>query len=310
MRISGAPGVPVAATVLDAVDVRCLAVDPADPRRLYAGMQRNGIWRSQNGGINWEPAGLDGITVKALATSAAAPGAVWAGTKPPRLFRSGDAGGRWQELPAFAGMRRAWWVQPAETPHTPYVSTLAVSPSDPEVIVAGIEAFKLLRSVDGGRRWERLGRGVALDAHEVAFHPRDARRVFLASGFGASVSADSGATWSKVKAGLDRRYGFSLAPDPSDPRAAFLAAAPLRDAHTANARACVYRLADGAWQKLGGGLPDELEQLPYAIATSVSQPESVYIGLGDGTIWHSGDSGRSWSMLGLTLPGLRRLLVT
>ena len=309
VRVSGSPAGPAATTVLDAVDVRCLAVDRAGPVRVYAGTQRDGVLRSRDEGISWEPAGLEGLTVKALATSAASPGVVWAATKPPRLFHSRDAGESWQELPSFARMRRRWWLQPAERPHTPYVSTLAVSPTDPDVVVAGIEGFKLLRSGDGGRTWQRLGRGVALDAHEVAFHPHDSRRVFLASGLGASISGDSGATWSKVNDGLDRRYGFCVAPDPGDPRSAFLAAAPVRSAHTANARACIYRLAGDAWQKLGGGLPVELPQLPYAIATAVTEPESVYAGLGDGTIWHSGDSGRSWAKLTLAVPGLRRLVL-
>ena len=184
VRLSGLPASPVATTVFDGVDVRCPAVDPSDPARVYAGTQSDGVLRSRDGGLTWGPAGLPGLCVKALATSAAAPGAVWAGTKPPQLFRSGDAGDTWEELPTFAEMRRWWWLQPAEKPRTAYVSTLAVSPSDPDVVVAGIEAFKLLRSSDGGRTWVRVGRGVALDAHELAFHPRDPRRIFLAAGFG------------------------------------------------------------------------------------------------------------------------------
>lgn len=151
--------------------------------------------------------------------------------------------------------------------------------------------------------------GVGLDAHELAFHPRNPRRVFLAAGFGASVSGDAGATWTKVNAGLDRRYGFCLAPDPADTESAYIAAAPLRSAHTANARACVFRLADGVWQKAQGGLPTELEQLPYAIATSPLEPSSVYVGLGGGAVWQSHDRGRTWTLLPIELPGLRRLVV-
>jgi hypothetical protein len=243
--------------------------------------------------------------VKALATSSAAPGVVWAATKPPALFRSRDAGDTWEELPAFARMRRRWWRQPAESPHTAYVSTLAVSPSDPEIVVAGIEAFKLLRSADGGRTWARVGRGVAWDAHELAFSPLAPERVYLASGFGASVSDDSGAAWRKVGAGLDRRYGFCLAPDPLSPSSAYLAAAPMRTAHSANARACVFKLIDGEWRKLGGGLPDELASLPYAIA---ARDADVVAGLGDGTIWRSADAGGTWAQLEVRLDGVRRLV--
>lgn len=300
---------PLTATACEGTDVRCLAVDASDPALLYAGTQGDGILRSRDGGTTWEQAGLGGLCVKALATSAAAPGAVWAGTKPPRLFRSRDSGSAWDELTAFAEMRRPWWRQPAEKPHTAYVSTLAVCPADANVIIAGIEGFKLLRSADGGDTWTRLGRGVALDAHELAFHPGDPARVFLAAGFGASTSGDRGATWSKVRVGLDGRYGFCLAPA-NDVGSAYLAAAPMRRAHTSDARAQVYRLAGGAWEKCGGGLPSEFRQLPYAIATSPYEPDSVYVGLGNGVIWHSHDRGATWRALPVELDGLRRLAIT
>jgi len=309
VRVSGLPALPVTTLVLAGVDVRCLAVDPSDRSRIYAGTQSDGVLGSQDGGLTWRPAGLEGLSVKALATSLAAPGTIWAGTKPPRVFRSGDNGETWEELPAFARMRRWWWLQPAERPHTAYVSTLAVSPGDPDVIVAGIEAFKLLRSADGGRTWQRVGRGVALDAHELAFHPGDPERVFLAAGLGASVSLDSGATWTKMNAGLDRRYGFCVAPDPRDPESAFLGAAPLRTAHTANARACLFKLVHGRWEKVGHGLPEQFDRLPTTIATSPLEPESVYVGLSDGTIWHSSEGGGTWNVLAVRLPGLRRLVL-
>jgi hypothetical protein len=91
-----------------------------------------------------------------------------------------------------------------------------------------------------------------------------------------------------------------LAVDPSVPSRA----------HTANARACIFKLEDATWRKLAGGLSPELEQLPYALATSPLEPASVYMGLGDGTIWHSGDRGATWASLPVALDGLRRLVVS
>jgi hypothetical protein len=287
-----------------------LAVDPLEPTRVFAGTQGGGVLRSDDGGLSWSSIGLAGLVVKALSVSPAAPGLVYAGTKPPRLFRSADRGRSWSECEAFARMRRWWWWQPAEKPHTPYVSTLAASPTEPGVVVAGIEAAKLLRSTDSGESWTRVHQGVAADAHELAFHPGDGRHAYLAAGFGTSVSEDGGATWRRVHAGLDRRYGFCLAPDPEEPGRAFLGAAPMRTAHTSNARACVFKLAGGSWTKLRGGLPGELEQLPYALATSPLEPRTVFTGLGDGTIWRSGDSGDTWDVLPVRLEGLRRLVIT
>lgn len=290
-----------AATVAAGVDVRCLAA--GGNGRLFAGTQGEGLLRSDDGGGSWYHAGLGGQIVKALATNG---DSLWAGTKPPRLFRSRDGGASWQELPEFARMRRRLWRQPAERPSTPYVSTLAVSPAAPDVVVAGIEAFKLLRSDDGGASWRRLRRGIPLDAHELRVDAGG--RMLLAAGFGTASSDDDGATWTRLVAGLDRRYAFCIAPGFAAPRTAFVAAAPLRTAHTSNARACIFRLSGDRWHRLSGGLPGELEQLPYGLATSAARPGEVYAGLGDGTIWHSDDDGASWRLHPVRLNGLRRLL--
>lgn len=309
VRVPTETAAPVATSVLGGVDVRCLAVDPRKPTHVYAGTQGDGVLRSDDAGRTWNPAGLDGVVVKALSVSGGAPGVVYAGTKPPRLYRSADGGTSWEECAGFARMRRPWWWQPAERPHTPYVSTLAASPDEPGVVLAGIEAAKLLRSTNGGDSWTRIGRGVAADAHELAFDPRDGRHAYLAAGFGASISSDSGATWRRIRAGLDRRYGFCLAPAPGRSGSVLLGAALMRSAHTSNARACLYRLDGDAWTKLAGGLPNELEQLPYALVTSTLEPRAVFAGLGDGKIWRSRDAGETWALLPVELDGLRRLAI-
>ncbi|HEY0781670.1 MAG TPA: hypothetical protein VGE98_04380 [Thermoanaerobaculia bacterium] len=42
-----------------------LAVDPADTRILYAGVQASGIFRSADGGAMWTPLG-DGLPIRAF----------------------------------------------------------------------------------------------------------------------------------------------------------------------------------------------------------------------------------------------------
>ena len=102
-------------TTLGGEDVRSLVV--ASPAcRLYAGTQGNGVFRSEDTGATWSRAGLAGEIVKALAVGP--DGAVYAGTKPPALFVSRDAGESWLELEGFRAMRRWYWRQPAERPHT------------------------------------------------------------------------------------------------------------------------------------------------------------------------------------------------
>ncbi len=89
---------------LDAPPVRALAVDPVDPRRVYAATRDDletpgdGVWVTGDGGAGWARAGeeLRGLSIEAVAASPAA-GVVWAATEDGRLFRSGNGGATWEE---------------------------------------------------------------------------------------------------------------------------------------------------------------------------------------------------------------------
>src|SRR5919204_3087046 len=78
-------------------DVQCLAVDPADPNRVYAGLRTGGIRRTTDGGRTWTDCALPEPGVFSLAVSAG-DGAVYTGTEPSRLFRSDDGGESWRAL--------------------------------------------------------------------------------------------------------------------------------------------------------------------------------------------------------------------
>ncbi len=272
-------------------DVRCLA---ARDGRIVAGTQTDGLHRSDDGGTTWRPAGLPGMTVKSVA--AAEDDVLAAGTQPPAVFVSRDGGQTWRESATFRSMRRWWWWQPADVPHTPYVSALAV---EGETILAGLEFGRVLRSGDGGRTWTRL-RGVALDCHALALRGDDA---YEGAGFGPARSVDGGRTWTRSRAGLDRRYVMTIAVDPSDPTCWYVAAAPLRRAHGPDAHAVVFRWEGARWR----ALTPELAELPHALVCP--GPDRVVAGLRDGTILSSGDRGETWTSLPYRLDGLRALAV-
>jgi photosystem II stability/assembly factor-like uncharacterized protein len=203
-------------------------------------------------------------------------------------------------------MRRWFWRQPAEKPHTPYVSALAVSPSDPAVILAGIEAATVLRSPDAGRTWTRHWRGVALDCHAIRFHPADGSRAYVGSGTGASLSLNGGRTWRRHLDGLDHRYGWSIAVDPQDPDRWYLCAAPVRTAHSADARATLFRSEDGGpWHRLARGLPESFPTL-VQLATDIGNGD-VYAAQRSGEVWRSSDHGESWNREDLTFTSVRAL---
>jgi photosystem II stability/assembly factor-like uncharacterized protein len=302
--------------------VHCLAADPHAPGRVYAGTRGGGVWRSDDCGRAWRPAGLDGQIVKALAASRAEPGALFAGTMPPALYVSRDGGGVWTEVDAFRRIpSRWWWRSPAEPSLTPYIQALAPSPVDPAVIVVGIEAGAVVRTADGGRTWSDHRPGALRDCHSAAFHASQGEWVYEAggTGAGAAFSRDAGQTWQQPRDGLDRRYGWACAADPARPDVWYVSASPLFTwqrpgppaAHVDGAaNAYIFRsMAGGPWQKLAGGLPQPLMHMAYALVTDPAAPGVLYAGLSNGQVWRSDDHGDAWQRLPFEFQRLHALVL-
>jgi hypothetical protein len=280
-------------------DVRGLA---ADAGTLYAGTEGAGVRRSADGGRTWSGAGLEGQQIRSLA---AAHGRVWAGTKPARVWVTDSGGARWEALAPFRRWRSWFWWSPAERPHTPYVQTLAVGPTDPDILLAGIEAGALVRSDDGGRSWSGHLRRASRDPHVVMFHPTEAAWAYEGGGTGPAVSGDGGLTWSKETAGLDRRYCWAVAADPTHPERWYVAAAagPRRAHGPGHACAAVYRAGPEGWQLAA----DELPAMPYLLASP--GPAELVAVLANGELRVSSDAGGSWETAGVDLGHTRTALV-
>jgi photosystem II stability/assembly factor-like uncharacterized protein len=303
--------------VLAGSDVRCLAVDPLNPQRVYAGTQGQGVLRSDDRGRSWHRAGLVGQIVKAIAASPIRQAVVYAGTKPACIFVSHDGAESWAELSAFRRIGGRWlWLSPAERPYIGYIQAIAVSPTDPQRVVVGIEAGATVLSSDGGRSWTAHRSGALRDCHTLTFHATQGDWVYAGGGglggWGTSAcSRDGGRIWARTKAGLDRSYGWAVAADPMRPEMWYLSAAPSAfKAHSqSNAQAYIFRNEGTSWRRLAGGLPQPLDHMPYALLTERGAPGQLYAGLSNGDIWQSFDYGEQWAQLPLTLGRIERSLV-
>src|SRR6266540_4281247 len=294
---------------LEGSGAQCLAVDPAEPDRLYAGLREGGVRRSDDGGRAWVDCALPEPGVFSLSVSVV-DGAVYAGTEPSRLFRSGDGGESWRALDGLLELpSRPTWSFPPR-PWTSHVRWIAPRPHEVDLLLVGIELGGLMRSTDGGERWQDHRPGAQPDVHSLAWHPRAAGRAYEAGGGGSAWSDDAGDTWHPADDGRDRNYTWSVAVDPEDPECWYVSAStgPFAAHGGRDPQAQIYRRRDGGpWQVLGGGLPDPLPAMPYAL---VAPDGRLFAGLADGQLWESGDQGDTWracTLRGDALPRLNAL---
>jgi hypothetical protein len=234
---------------------------------------------------------------------------------------SRDGGRSWAAIESFNKVRSRWWRSPAEADWAAYIQGIALSPTNPAVILVGIEAGAVLRTTDAGMTWEGHRPGALRDCHTITFHSTDGNWVYEAggTGAGASSSRNGGRTWRQPREGLDRHYGWACAADPAHPEVWYVSASPAfawshpfqPPAHVdGHADAFIFRSAGGApWERLGGGLPQPMEYMAYALLTDPAAPGHLYAGLSNGDVWHSANYGDDWRKLPFSLQCINRTLI-
>ena len=172
--------------------VQSLAVDPRDARVLYAAgwtldpAAGGGIFRSSDGGVTWQAAGLPGHAVRALALAPSAPDTLVAGAL-DGVYRSLDAGKTWER------------ISPEGHEDLHDLDSVAIDPHHPEVIYVGTSHLPW-KTTDGGRHWSSIHEGMIDDSDVMSIvvdraHPA---RVFASACSGIYRSENSGALWKKI----------------------------------------------------------------------------------------------------------------
>jgi hypothetical protein len=157
--------------------MRCpVVIDKDDPKVLYAGTQRAGMFRSEDGGKTWQPIN-NGLSRKEIWWVEQHPrtGELWAGVSPSAMFKSSDRGETWTECGSLEALPTyKEWTFP-QPPHISHVKHLSLHPSDPNHVLGAVEEGWVIRSTDGGKTWENLRNGCEFDAHTVYFMPDNPR---------------------------------------------------------------------------------------------------------------------------------------
>jgi len=238
-------------------EVYHLKGSPADPNRLYAS-QSSGwfgqvMQRSNDAGKTWEPVGNKFEYDGVTGTHQ-----WYDGTPHPWEFK------------------RVWHLEP--------------SPTDPDMVYAGVEDAALFQSSDRGDTWHELpglrghGSGSSwqpgaggLCLHTIVLDPTDPKRIFVAiSAAGAFRTDDGGTTWRAINRGL-KSEGI---PDPA-----------------AEVGHCVHRIAmhrsrpnvlfmqkhwdvmrtddaGDSWREVSGNLPTDFG---FTIDVHAHQPDTIYV---------------------------------
>ena len=191
----------------DSTGAQDLAIDPSNPRVLYAafykfqrtpwsmdaGGGKSGLWKTTDGGDTWtEISKAPGLPRSVLGkigidVSRANPRRLYASVEAPDstggLFRSDDAGASWERMNDDARL----WVR------NWYYSTVTADPKDENTVY--VMNLTILKSIDGGKTFNEVDVQHG-DTHILWIDPADPKRMILGDDGGAAVTFDGAATWS------------------------------------------------------------------------------------------------------------------
>jgi len=304
-----AEGVPwsVADRMLAGKHVSSASRDPATGN-LFAGMHRDGIYVSLDGGRTWEErdAGLESKDVYTLHAVQYPEGLrLYAGTEPAHLYASDDLGKTWQELTGLleGAKSRPEWTFPAP-PHTAHVKGLAFDPRSADTIYVAIEVGTLMKSTDRGKTWRELS-GFEADVHRIAISPAQPDLVYMTNGGGVWRSYDAGDNWVQLTDRTSRmRYPDCMIVDPEQPEKLFVTSAatpPTKPWAENGTTDCVMGLSTDAgdnWEYIRRGLPDHIRGNIEGMSMEIHPGgKTLVTGNLDGEIYYSPDGGDSWTTI-------------
>jgi photosystem II stability/assembly factor-like uncharacterized protein len=281
----------------------------------------DGLYRSADAGEAWQRL-LVGSRILGLATSFGDKGdvCVLAATETDGVLRSDDRGATWTGANAglldltamclglsprfqtdrtgFVGTAtglyrtrngaRSWRV--VETGlDEPAVQCLAVSPgfADDRLILAGTETQGLLRSQDGGGRWEGVDSMAGQGVTAVAFSPGYPSRptIAAATDTGIAISRDGGKTWKTTGPGPGRVLALGFL----ERRDGDVLLAGLQQDGVA------LSTDDGAtWQTVNAGLNARL-LTALAVSPAFAQDHTLFVAGLESGISVSTDAGHTWA---------------
>jgi hypothetical protein len=250
----------------------------ADPDTVYAGVEDAALFRTTDGGKNWqELAGLrghgsgphwqpgaGGMCLHTILLDPSDSGRIFIAISSAGAFRTDDGGVTWQ--PINHGLR---------SEHIP----------DPDAEVGHC-------------------------VHRIALHPSRPKVLFMQKHWDVMRSEDAGASWHEVSGNLPSDFGFPIDVHAHEPETIYVVPIKSDSEHfPPDGKLRVYRSRTGGneWEALTKGLPQKncyVNVLRDAMAVDSLDACGVYFGTTGGQVYASADAGGKWKPIARTLPAV------
>ena len=239
---------------------------PGEPETVYVGTQDGGVFRSRNGGVNWErlPVAIPGgavvmnfpMRVVRIAVDPSNPDEIYVGLEVGGMVRSLDGGKTWENC-------------------NPSLLALAEKPHLKSKIISDTETEGMM------------------DSHALTISPARPGEVWLATRMGLFRSSDRAGKFEEF--GIGRFSNLTYARDvrvsQHDPERMYAALSVA----AASDEGSLYRSDDAGntWKRFDHDV--SIESTLMIVAESVTKPDRVYCAARRGQIFGTEDGGKSWT---------------
>ena len=249
-----------------------------DAEVVYAGVEDAGLFRSADGGQNWEE--LSGL-------------------------RKHGSGPHWQ--PGAGGMCLHTIILDPSDPERIYIAISAAGAFRTD------DGGKSWRPINRGLRSEFIpdpDAEVGHCVHHVAMHPSRPNTLFMQKHWDVMRSDNAGDLWTEVSGNLPTDFGFVIDVHAHEPETVFVV--PIksdREHYPLDGKLQVFRSKSGGneWEALTKGLPQKdcyVNVLRDAMSVDSLDKCGVYFGTTGGQVYGSSDAGDSWTAIARDLPAV------
>ena len=257
----------------------------SEPEVWYAGTSPQGLFRSEDGGINWAP---------------------------------------WSCINEDAQYREWMGSEKDGTPDGPKLHSIIVDPRDGEHLYFAMSGGGVHESLDGGKSFAPLVDGMELiegfpdavtyhDPHCVRLCPSNPDRLYQQNHTGIYRLDRPERRWRRIGTGIPAPVGdvgFPMVVHPRDDKTAWampMDASSVWPRTSPGGSPAVYATRDGgsSWQRHDAGLPAAQAWWTVkrqAMTADVGDPVGLYFGTTSGELWQSRDEGRQWHGIARHLP--------